>query len=473
VSAAVTITLTDTTAPVVTAFTIPATASALNVAVTTFTATDAVGVTGYLLTETSTPPSAGAGGWTGSAPTSYTFNSAGSKTLYAWAKDAAGNVSASLNDSVTITIADSTAPVVTAFIVPSTSAALAVPITTFTATDAVGVTGYMITENSTPPSAGAGGWSGSAPTTHTVGADGSYTLYGWAKDAAGNVSAGVSDSVTVTTADVTAPTVTSFVMPSAYTSTTVPVTTFTATDAIGVTGYLLTESPSIPSLGDSGWSGTHQTNYIFSSLGSKYVYAWARDAAGNISNSQMAHVTVYSYLEEFVFADNTTTVAGIDPGNGGGAGSFRVMGNAAELTPNSTVAVYGIGVSVGKTLAVGGGVEYRVKTSGNGYLNMMIYKPGYADYFYLRLWPTYLQAVASGGGSTFIASLTGSNYNTIRVIFASATSVDIYINDVVALSGYDISSLGLSVGNVLPIICTAGDSVTGNTPSYIDRIGYL
>jgi hypothetical protein len=37
--------------------------------------------------------------------------------------------------------------------------------------------------------AGAIGWTGSTPTTYTVGGDGSYVLYPWVKDAAGNVSA--------------------------------------------------------------------------------------------------------------------------------------------------------------------------------------------------------------------------------------------------------------------------------------------
>jgi hypothetical protein len=60
--------------------------------------------------ESAATPSATAGGWLASAPTSYTFATAGAKTLYAWAKDAAGNVSASRSASVTITLADVTSP---------------------------------------------------------------------------------------------------------------------------------------------------------------------------------------------------------------------------------------------------------------------------------------------------------------------------------------------------------------------------
>jgi hypothetical protein len=73
------------------------------VAITTLTATDNVGVTGYLLTETSTKPATTAAGWAAAKPANYTFATAGTKTLYAWAKDAAGNVSASRSAGVTIT----------------------------------------------------------------------------------------------------------------------------------------------------------------------------------------------------------------------------------------------------------------------------------------------------------------------------------------------------------------------------------
>jgi|GEM_PF-1053952 len=100
----------DTTKPVVTAFTIPSSSTSLTVAINSFTATDSVGVTGYMVTTSSTAPSASSASWLTSAPKSYTFSSSttsGSKTLYAWAKDAAGNVSNSKSASVTLTISSS------------------------------------------------------------------------------------------------------------------------------------------------------------------------------------------------------------------------------------------------------------------------------------------------------------------------------------------------------------------------------
>jgi fibronectin type 3 domain-containing protein len=84
---------------------------------------------------------------------------------------------------------DTTAPTVDSFTVTTPTNNLNIPITTFTATDDVAVKGFMITETESAPSAGAAGWAGSAPASYTVATDGSYTLYPWAKDGMGNVSA--------------------------------------------------------------------------------------------------------------------------------------------------------------------------------------------------------------------------------------------------------------------------------------------
>ena len=100
----ITITVPDTTAPTVTAFTMPATASSLTVNVTSFTATDTGGVTGYKITESATAPLPGDAGWTSTAPSTFTFSGSGTKTAYAWAKDAAGNVSTSRSATVTIAL---------------------------------------------------------------------------------------------------------------------------------------------------------------------------------------------------------------------------------------------------------------------------------------------------------------------------------------------------------------------------------
>jgi hypothetical protein len=95
------------TAPTVTSFTSPATATSTTINITSFTAVDNVG---YLMTESATPPLVSDAGWTTTAPVSYRFigtipsGVATSKTLYAWAKDSAGNISPAVSLSVTVTI---------------------------------------------------------------------------------------------------------------------------------------------------------------------------------------------------------------------------------------------------------------------------------------------------------------------------------------------------------------------------------
>src|SRR5665647_1841934 len=191
------IALPDNTPPKVTAFAIPAISTLLTVNITNFTATDNVAVTGYLLTETTSVPSASSGSWTSSASTNYTFSSSGSKILYAWAKDAAGNVSTPASSTVKIILPDTSPPKVTSFVIPTTVNTLVDPITSFTALDNVGVTGYLLTETSTAPSAESTSWTSTAPTNYTFSSSGTKILYAWAKDAAGNVSASVSATVII------------------------------------------------------------------------------------------------------------------------------------------------------------------------------------------------------------------------------------------------------------------------------------
>jgi hypothetical protein len=190
---------TDTTPPTITAFTLPATATSLTVSVNSFTATDDTGVTGFMVTQSSTPQAATAAGWTATAPATVTAAAAGSQTFFPWAKDGAGNVSA-VRTPVTVNITlDTTAPAVTAFTTAPTATSLSVIVSAFTATDNVAVTGYMITQSATPPVAGAVGWTATAPATVTSAGTGTQTFFPWVKDAAGNVSAvGTPATVTIT-----------------------------------------------------------------------------------------------------------------------------------------------------------------------------------------------------------------------------------------------------------------------------------
>jgi len=93
----------DTTPPAIGAFTLSAPADSLTASITSLSGTDNIAVTGYLVTETASSPSASTPGWSASPPTSFLFATFGTKTLYAWAKDAAGNVSPGESAQLTLT----------------------------------------------------------------------------------------------------------------------------------------------------------------------------------------------------------------------------------------------------------------------------------------------------------------------------------------------------------------------------------
>jgi hypothetical protein len=112
-----------------------------------------------------------------------------------------GDVHAEKSVNVSITVAapvDAVAPAVNTFTMQATASSLTVPVTAFTASDATGVTGYMITTSAIAPTAATAGWSATPPTTATAGAAGSITFYAWAMDAAGNISTSLSAGTTIT-----------------------------------------------------------------------------------------------------------------------------------------------------------------------------------------------------------------------------------------------------------------------------------
>ncbi len=331
----------DTTAPVVGTFTLPPTSTSLTVPVTALSASDNVGVTGYLITTSSSKPAATASGWSTSAPKSVTAV-AGSNTFYAWAKDAAGNVSASKSASVTVTLPDTTAPVVGTFTLPATSTSMIVKVTALSASDNVAVTGYLVTTSSTKPAASTSGWTASAPGTVIAPSEGSITFYAWAKDAAGNVSAAKSATVQISLPDTSAPVVDTFTLPPTSTSLTVAVTALSASDNVAVTGYLVTTSSTKPAASASGWSGSVPSSVTAPAAGSVTFYAWAKDAAGNVSAAKSATVQISLSTS----TPPTLTVSTLADGTYTNQDTLNVTGNASDADGIKSVTVNGQAVTV-------------------------------------------------------------------------------------------------------------------------------
>ncbi len=341
---------TDVTKPSVTAFTISATSSSLVVPVSSFTATDNKAVTGFKLTESATAPNAGDAGWNAVAPTSYAFTTEGTKTLYAWAKDAASNVSSSASAQVVITLPSTTTNTLgyTDVYTSSVSTALFSMPVTFSQTGEInsisiyheGGTGNLIlgvySDQSGFPSSRLGltattiinssaGWQTVSLTNPVLVNAGQTVWLSWlfqnptnVRYTAGTPGRAASSNTWSTgmpaifgtsniannkysiycsyipnsSLDVTKPSVTAFTISATSSSLVVPVSSFTATDNKAVTGFKLTESATAPNAGDAGWNAVAPTSYAFTTEGTKTLYAWAKDAASNVSSSASAQVVI-------------------------------------------------------------------------------------------------------------------------------------------------------------------------------------
>jgi hypothetical protein len=272
------------------------------------TATDAVGVTGYYVSTSPNAPSPTAAGWvsvpatvsySGNVP--YTLSGGdGSKTVHAWYKDAAGNVSDTASYSI---ILDQTPP--GGGILSATAQDTQVTLAWSGISD--GTSGLssstpykLVYRTGSLPSAlctdgtqlllGTG-----AGFVHTGLTNGTTYFYRvCALDNAGNTSSGATASATPSTADTTNPTGTVTINGNSdYTSTTAVALHLSASDALAVTGYYLSTSSATPSGSTPGWVAVAATTSFISDVpytltggdGTKTVYSWYKDAAGNVSDT--------------------------------------------------------------------------------------------------------------------------------------------------------------------------------------------
>ncbi len=157
--------------------------------------------------------------------------------------------------------------------------------------DNVGITHWMVTQMATKPLANNTSWSATAPAGYVLpDAFAAYTLHAWAKDAAGNVSNAATLSVEYV--DNIAPVLSTFILTSPNPSVSHDIAfDLDGSDNIGITAWLITETPGVPNVGNPGWSGTKPGSHTLSAgFGTRTVYAWARDAAGNISAEKTIQV---------------------------------------------------------------------------------------------------------------------------------------------------------------------------------------
>lgn len=151
--------------------------------------TDNVGITNWLLTKSATPPSKDDPNWNNIKPQNYTLPGAGQYTIYAWAKDMAGNINTTVASiSVNFVSSDNEAPVITNFTASNIAIQNLVNILELAGTDNTGITKWLITESNTIPAIDDPNWKSEKPVSYTIKNHGQVTLYAWAKDEAGNIS---------------------------------------------------------------------------------------------------------------------------------------------------------------------------------------------------------------------------------------------------------------------------------------------
>ena len=214
----ITLSTSDTTAPASVAISLNSgLASTTSLTVTAaISGTDAVGVTGYYLSESGSTPSTGSFTTVASA-TSFSLNvnfnlssGNGTKTVYVWLRDAAGNISSPANDTITLALSgsgDLIAPVVSSLTILEGASVSSRSVTVrMVGTDAVGVTGYFLSESSTTPAGGAFTITGLTETSFTRDAvfvlsasAGTKTIYCWLRDGTGDSSGNISTPSAVNT----------------------------------------------------------------------------------------------------------------------------------------------------------------------------------------------------------------------------------------------------------------------------------
>jgi len=271
----------------------------------TLTATDNQQVVARCITESATAPLA-----TDSCfaflPV-FTLAAEGAHTLYPWARDAAGNVSAVVSATqIQTVVLDTVKPVVDSFTLSGSSpfASGNVPITLsyHDPSPSSGSPSFRITESNTPPvscGTASGQWSSSAPTSYTA-TSGAHTLYAWVCDAAGNVSAAAApQSLCV---DLVAPTVSLFQTADTPTSSPdVGLFVLHVTDDCGVAKYRLDATYTTPVADDftslylPGYASSYLPDTVtiaVNPLGAHNIYAWLLDNVGHISAAAAVTVTL-------------------------------------------------------------------------------------------------------------------------------------------------------------------------------------
>ena len=284
-------------------------------------ATDDTGISAYIVSEVSDTPASDSDLWMPVEDTKslnlnvpFVFSAETQpgtypKTVYAWYKDATGNISDRVSDQISLNISDVNHPLSKGILINAGAASTeSVNVTIqLTAIDDTGVTAYFLTESSALPSVSSTAWIPIASTNNlnidtsfilsTQSSTGDYTktIYAWFRDDAGNISESVSDSITLHVFDIVAPySISILINAGDVTTTSANVSlSLSASDNVGVTHYFLSETSTIPNMTDNTWvtlanpTAVYDTTVAFTlspATGTRTIYTWFRDTQGNLSS---------------------------------------------------------------------------------------------------------------------------------------------------------------------------------------------
>lgn len=183
--------------------------------------------------------------------------------------------------------------------------------------------------------------------------DATQEFKGWSGDCIGSAACSLAmtaaRNVTATFGpDTTPPVITSFIVPANivdYSGTTAPVVSFSAltiSEGGAISGYLFTENATQPTAGDPGWLSYNPWGYSFSSYGTKTLYAWVKDGAGNISVPASA---TFNLIDGTRVASVSITVIGAGSVGGSPAGINGAINCVGGSTLNCS-AIYAVGTPV-------------------------------------------------------------------------------------------------------------------------------
>lgn len=184
-------------------------------------------------------------------------------------------------------------------------------------------------------------------------ADATQEFKGWSGDCIGTTACSLAmataRNVTATFGpDTTPPVITSFSVPANitdYSGTTTPVVSFNAltiSEGGAISGYLFKENATQPAANDPGWLSYNPWGYSFSSYGTKTLFAWVKDGAGNVSAPASATLNL---IDGTRVASVTVTVIGAGSVGGSPAG-FNGAINCVSGSMLNCSATFAVGTPV-------------------------------------------------------------------------------------------------------------------------------